>query len=60
MLEARKVARQNGIELVFEPLRNRMILPPNVSPGRAERLYALADELDARSVNAAKVARVQN
>lgn len=50
---AREKAKQAGTELPFEPLRNRMILPANISPERAERLYALADELDVNSMKTA-------
>lgn len=48
----REKAMQAGTELPFEPLRNRIILPANISSARAEQLYVLADELDARSKKA--------
>ena len=42
-------ARDNGIEITREPLRNRLILPAGISGERRERLLALADEVDART-----------
>ncbi len=49
IMEARKAereaARKNGQKLTPQPLRDRLILPPNIPPQRAKKLYDLADQV---------------
>lgn len=56
-MEARKAGRHaaaaSGQPARREPLRNRLLLPVNISQQRAEQLYALADEVDRRYDEAA-------
>jgi hypothetical protein len=48
-MEAAKTAARNGVTSALRPLRERIVLPADISRRRAQRIFKLADAVDRRT-----------